>query len=59
MIILSDYLKEENIDFLNNAKNSLLDNFGPIKCLFHQVIDLKDGIISHEGRIYSHKYPRS
>lgn len=35
MIILSDNRKEGDMDLLNIAKNSLMDNFRTIKWLFH------------------------
>lgn len=39
------------MDILNNVRNNVLDNIRSIKCLFHQVMDLKESVGSLEWRI--------
>ena len=47
---MSDFRKEENIDVLNNAKNSMMDNFRSIKWIFHQIDNIKGKMCMLEGK---------
>ena len=42
LLVLSDNVRETGFNFLNNAKNSLIDNFCSIKWLFQEIENLKD-----------------
>ena len=42
LLVLSDNVHETGFNFLNNAKNSLIDNFRSIKWLFQEIENLKD-----------------
>ena len=41
LVILSDNGRETSMNFLNNARNSLVDNFGSIKWIFHEIEEIK------------------
>ena len=42
MLVISDNTRETGFNFLNNAKNFLVDNFNSIKWLFQEIEALKD-----------------
>ena len=42
ILVISDNVHETGFNFLNNAKNSLIDNFRSIKWLFQEIEALKD-----------------
>ena len=42
LLVISENVHETGFNFLNNAKNSLIDNFRSIKWLFQEIEALKD-----------------
>ena len=42
LLVLSDNVRETGFNFLNNAKNSLIENLCSIKWLFQEIEALKD-----------------
>ena len=42
LVIFSDSVSDPDFNFLNNAKNSLIDNFRSINWLFQEIETLKD-----------------
>ena len=42
LLVVSDNVHETEFNFLNNVKNSLIDNFCAIKWLFQEIEALKD-----------------
>lgn len=41
LMVISDKAREFKMDLLNNAKNSLVDNFWSIKWILHELKDIK------------------
>lgn len=50
LVIISDKARESSFNLLNNAKNSMLDNFRSIKWLYYEVEEMKDRIGQIEGQ---------
>lgn len=44
LVAISDNAREMGMNLLNNAKNSMIDNFCSIKWLFHELEEVKDGM---------------
>ena len=42
LLVISDNVRETGFNFLNNAKNNLIDNFRSIKWIFQEIEALKD-----------------
>ena len=42
LLVLSENVRETSFNFLNNAKNSLIDNFRSMKWLFQEIEALTD-----------------
>ena len=56
LVIFSDIAKEHlDMDVLNNAKNSVVDNFRTTKWLFHEILELQHRLNTLEREIYSLK----
>lgn len=42
LVVISDKARETGMDLLNNAKNSMVDNFCSIKWLFYELEEVRD-----------------
>lgn len=50
MVVLSNNAREVGMNLLNNARNSMVDNFRSIKWIFHETGELKNRVIGLEGK---------
>ena len=50
LLVLSDNARETGFNFLNNAKNNLIDNLCSIKWLFQEIETLKDRFNKNNNR---------
>lgn len=48
MVAISDNARETGMNLLNNARNSMIDNFRSIKWLFHELEDVRDRVSQME-----------
>lgn len=56
LVIFNDTAKEHpDMDVLNNAKNSTVDNCHTTKWLFHEILELKHRVSTPERETYSLK----
>ena len=42
MVAITDNARETGMNFLNNARNSMIDNFRSIKWLYHELEEFKE-----------------
>ncbi len=42
LVAIIDNAREVGMNFLNDAKNSIIDNFQSIKWIFHELEEVKD-----------------
>lgn len=50
MVVLSDNAREMGMNLLNNAHNSMVDNFRSIKWIFHETEELKNRVTRMEWK---------
>ena len=50
LVSISNNVREVGLNLLNNAKNSMIDNFCSIKWLFHKLDEIKETMGQLEGQ---------
>ena len=56
MVVITNNAREIGMNFLNNARNSMIDNFRSIKWLYHELEEVKErmGELENQGKKLEH-----
>ena len=49
ILAISDNARETGLNLLNNARNSMIDNFRSIKWLYHELDEVREKVCQMEG----------